>query len=106
MYAFKTYATTTSSTTATATTAATSPGGSTATVLSTASTLRAATRALSVSLRSAGKLDRDLALENSLSVQLGDGALSLGRRRERNEGISDWARGARVGGNGDGLAVG
>jgi hypothetical protein len=58
-----------------------------------------------VSLGGAGKLDRDLAVEDGLAVQLSDGTLGLGRSREGNEGVADGARGAGVGGDGRGLAV-
>jgi hypothetical protein len=58
-----------------------------------------------VGLGGAGQLDRDLAVEDGLAVELGDGTLGLGRGRERNEGVADRARGAGVGGDGCGLAV-
>jgi hypothetical protein len=58
-----------------------------------------------VSLGCAGELDGDLAVEDSLAVELSDGTLGLGGGRESNEGIADRARGAGVGGDGRGLAV-
>lgn len=57
-----------------------------------------------MSLWSAGELDGDLAVEDGLSVQLGDGTLGLSRSGEGDEGISDGARGAGVGWDGRGLA--
>jgi hypothetical protein len=100
-----TYSTSTaSSTAATATTATTSTGGSTATSLASVA-LGSAAGALSVGLGSAGKLDGDLAVEDGLAVELSNGTLGLGWGREGNEGIADGARGARVGGDGRGLAV-
>jgi hypothetical protein len=58
-----------------------------------------------VSLGGAGKLDRDLAVKNGLAVQLSNGTLSLRGCRQGNESVADGARGARVGGDGGGLAV-
>jgi hypothetical protein len=58
-----------------------------------------------VGLGGAGQLDRDLAVEDGLAVELGDGTLGLGRGREGDEGVADGARGAGVGGDGRGLAV-
>jgi hypothetical protein len=57
-----------------------------------------------VGLWGASELDGDLAVENSLSVQLGDGTLGLSGGREGNEGVADGARGAGVGWDGRGLA--
>lgn len=96
---------TASSTAATATSASTSAGRGTATVLATAGTLCTGSVALGVSLRSTGKLDGDLALKDGLAVELGNGALGLGGGGESNEGVADGAGGARVGGDGNGLAV-
>ena len=73
-------------------------------MLAAAGTLGAGAGALSVSLGSAGKLDRDLALEDSLAVELSNGALGLGGSGEGDEGVADRAGCARVGGDGDGLA--
>jgi hypothetical protein len=101
--AYGTSATASAATTATAATATT--GGGTAALLVAASTLGTAAGALSVRLGGAGKLDGDLAVEDGLAVQLSDGALGLGGSRQSNEGIADRARGARVGGDGGGLAV-
>lgn len=99
-----TYATATAltGTAATATTTSTS-GGTAASLVGTFGT---ATSALGVSLRSAGQLDGDLALENGLAVELGDGTLRLGRGGESHESISDRARCAGVGGDGDRLTYG
>jgi hypothetical protein len=52
----------------------------------------------------ASKLNGDFAVKDSFAIQLGDGALSLGRSGQVNEGISDRASGARIGWNGRGLA--
>lgn len=94
----------TSSAATTATAASTSASGGSATVLA-AVALSTAAGALSVSLGSAGQLDRDLAVEDGLAVELSNGALGLGRGRQSNEGVADGTRGARVGGDGRGLAV-
>lgn len=48
----------------------------------------------------ASKLDGDLAVENRLSIQLGDGTIGLGRSGEVDEGIANGAGGARVGRDG------
>lgn len=72
-------------------------------MLASGSTLGTAAVAFSVLLGSASKLDRDLALEDGLAVKLSDGALGLGGGGESHEGVADGARGARVGGDGDGL---
>jgi hypothetical protein len=58
-----------------------------------------------VGLRSACELDGDLALEDSFSVQLGDGTLGLSRGGESDEGVADGARGAGIGGDGGRFAV-
>lgn len=58
-----------------------------------------------MSLGCAGKLDGDLAVKDGLAVELGDGTLSLGGGGERDKGVADGTRGARVGGDGRGLAV-
>lgn len=47
-------------------------------------------------LRLAGKLNRDLAIENLLAGEFSNGTLSLARGREIDEGISNWAVGAWV----------
>lgn len=60
---------------------------------------------LNVGLGLAGKLDRDLALENFLARELGDGTLRLGGGRQVDEGVADGAFGARVLGDGDSLAA-
>ena len=61
---------------------------------------------LSGRLRLAGKLNGDLALQNLLAAKLGDGALGLSGGGEVDEGVANRSVGARVLGNGDGLAVG
>lgn len=96
-------ATTGAATAATAT--ATTAGGGTAAMLGAAGTLCTTARALGVGLRSASKLDGNLAVKDGLAVELSDRTLCLGGRRQRDEGVSDGARGARVGGDSDGLAV-
>lgn len=60
---------------------------------------------LSGRLGLAGKLDGDLAVEDGLAVQLLDGTVGLGGGGHVNEGVADRAGGARVGGDGGGLAV-
>ena len=90
--------------TTTATAATTSTGGGTAAGLASVA-LGSAAGALGVGLGSAGELDGDLAVEDGLAVELGDGTLSLGRGREGNEGVADGARGAWVGWDGRGLAA-
>jgi hypothetical protein len=56
-------------------------------------------------LRLAGKLDRDLAFKDLLARELSNSTLSLAGSREVDEGVTDRTVGARVLGNGDGLAV-
>lgn len=73
-------------------------------MLSTASTLGSAASTLGLGLGGASELDGDLALENGLAVQLSNGALGLSWGGESNEGIADGAGGARVSGDGGGLA--
>lgn len=99
------YSTSAAASTATASTAtATTAGGRAATVLGAVGALGSAAGTLGMLLRSAGELDRDLALENGLAIQLLDGALGLRGRRQSHEGVANGAVGARVGGDGDGLA--
>lgn len=98
-----TYVLSTASTAATgAGTTATATGGLAATV---AVSLSVGIDLLDVGLGLAGKLDRNLALEDLLARELGDGALCLGGGGEIDEGIADGALGAWVLGNGDSLAV-
>ena len=92
-----TYASTTGSTTATATAAAASR----------LAALRSGLGALGVlgsRLRLAGKLDRDLAVEDGLAVQLLNSAVGLRGGGDVNEGVANGAVGAGVLGDGDGLA--
>jgi hypothetical protein len=58
-----------------------------------------------VGLWGTGELDGDLAVKDGLAVELGDRTLSLGGSGESDEGVADRAGGARVGGDGRGLAV-
>ena len=58
-----------------------------------------------MSLRLARKLDGNLAVKDGLSVELRNGALSLGRSREVNKGVTDGTRGAGVDRDRDGFAV-
>ena len=74
-------------------------------MLSSIGTLGTAARALGVSLRSAGQLDRHLALEDSLAIQLGNGTLSLRRSGQSDKGISNGTRGTGIGGDCSGLAT-
>lgn len=91
------------STTTTATTAATAR--STAARTFRTLTLAVGTLGLLTSrLRLAGKLDRDLALENLLAGELLDGTLGLSGSREVDEGVTDRTVGAGVLWDGDGLA--
>lgn len=60
---------------------------------------------LGVGLRLAGKLDRDLTLQNLLAGKLSDGALRLGGCREVDEGVTDRALGSGVLGDSDSLTV-
>jgi len=100
-----TYSTsTTSSAAATATAATTSTGRSTTAGLASVA-LGTATGTLSMGLGSAGKLNGDFAVEDSLAVELGDGTFGLGRGRQSHKGVADRARGTWVGGDGRGLAV-
>lgn len=73
-------------------------------MLAAAGTLSAGASTLGVGLGCASKLDRDLALEDGLAVKLSNGAFGFGGRGEGHEGVTDRAGGARVGGDGDGLA--
>jgi hypothetical protein len=82
------------STTATApTTATASHGWPSAGVIISLST---ACGPLGVSFRLARKLDRNLALEDGLSVELCNGTLRLRRSREINKGVTDGASSARI----------
>ena len=74
-------------------------------MLAAAGTLSTRSVTLGVGLGGAGKLDGDLALEDGLAVELGNGALGLGGGRESNEGVADGAGGARVGGDGNRLTA-
>lgn len=56
-------------------------------------------------LRLAGKLNRDLAVKDGLAVEIVDGALGLGWGRDIDEGVANWASGARVGRDRSGFAV-
>lgn len=95
---------TASSATGTTTAAATATARSSATgTLGTRVAVGGTLGLLTSGLRSASKLDRDLALENVLAGKLSDGTLSLSRGREVNEGIADRAVSARVLRNGDRL---
>jgi hypothetical protein len=51
---------------------------------------------LGVSLRLARKLDRNLAFEDGLSVELCNGALRFRRSREVNKGVTDGTSGSGV----------
>lgn len=68
------------------------------------STLAVSAFSLFICLGLAGKLDRDLALKYLLAGQLGDRPLGLTRGGKVDKGIPNRAVGARVLGNGDGLA--
>ena len=95
---------TASSATGTTTAAATATARSSATgTLGTRVAVGGTLGLLTSGLRSASKLDRDLALENVLAGKLSDGTLSLSRGRKVDEGIADRAVGAGVLRNGDGL---
>ena len=94
----RTYATTTRAAT-TATTTATTAGGAAA-----ASGLGSLV-ALLGRFGLAGKLNRNLTVEDGLAVQFTDGTLSLSGGRDVNEGVADRTGGARVGGDGSGLAA-
>lgn len=82
-------ATTSGAATTSSATAAAASGSTVTSAIS--GTLGAAAGALSVSFRSAGELDRDLALEDRLSVEFSDGAVGLGGGRERDEGVANGA---------------
>jgi len=94
-------AATTTTSTASATAAATSTTTSRrATALLALFSLRCTTLGGCPSrLRLASKLDRDLAVEDILTVQLVNGTLSLGRRGDVNESVPYRAVGAWVGGD-------
>ena len=70
-----------------------------------AGTLPATVGTIGVSLRFAGLLNGDLALEDGLSVEFGDGALGLSWSGEIYKSIPYRAGSTRVGGNGDSLTV-
>lgn len=59
-------------------------------------TLGVGTLGLLVRLGLASELDRDLALQDLLAGELGDGTLGLAGSREVDEGVTDRAVGARV----------
>jgi len=99
-----TYSSASTASAATTSTAAAASASGSAAASAVGSALSTAAGALGVSLGSAGELDRDLALENGLSVQLGNGALGLGGGRESDESVANGAGGAGVGGDGDRLA--
>lgn len=93
----------TASTSSTATTASAATGGvATAGAIS---VLAALSVGSSGRLGFASELNRHLAVENGLSVEVLDGALGLGRGGYVNEGVTDGASGAWVGRDGGGLAV-
>ena len=95
---------TASSATGTTTAAATATARSSATgTLGTRVAVGGTLGLLTSGLRSASKLDRDLALKDVLAGELSDGALSLSRGRKVDEGVTDRAVGARVLRNRDGL---
>lgn len=75
-------------------------------MLGSVGTLRTTASALTVGFGSAGELDRHLALKDGLSVELGDGTISLGRGGQSHKGISDRALGAGVGGDRGGFTRG
>ena len=58
-----------------------------------------------MSLGLASELDGDLAVEDGLAVELGNGALGLRGRGEIDEGVAAGAGGAGVGRDGGGLAA-
>ncbi len=94
----QTYTSATASTTATATSTATSGA------LRVAATLLAFTALGTLlggtsRLRLAGELNRNLAIQDGLAVELIDGTLSLRGRGYVNEGVADWAGRAWVGGD-------
>jgi len=93
-----TYATTASTATATAATTTTAGGATAASGLGSLVTLLGR-------LGLAGELDRNLAVEDGLAVQLADGALGLRGSRDVNEGVANRTSGARVGGDGSCLTV-
>jgi hypothetical protein len=94
-----TYATTSSTATATAATTTTASGAATTGRLGTLVTLLGG-------LGLASELDRDLAVKDGLAVQLTDGTLGLRGGRDVNEGVTNGASGAGVGGDGSGLTAG
>jgi len=84
----------------------TAPTTTTGSAATTTTSRRAATSAFSTGLCLLGsrlglasQLDGDLAVKDVLAVEVGDGALSLRRGRNVNEGVSDGTSGARVGGD-------
>jgi hypothetical protein len=100
-------ATTAAGATTTAATAATSRLAATSTTLFTLGVLVVGGSRCSRSsrFRLARKLDRNLAVEDGLSVQVVDGTLGLGRSGHVNKGVSNRTGGARVGGDGGCLTI-
>jgi hypothetical protein len=100
-------ATTTAGTTTTATATATSGLTATGTTLFALGVLvvHGGRRSRRGRLRLSRKLDGNLAVENSLAVEVVDGTLGLGRSGHVNKGVSNRAGGARVGGDGGCLTV-
>lgn len=95
--------------TGTASTAATGTG-TTATTTSglaaaSAFTLSIGIGLLCIGLGLAGELNRNLALQNLLARELGNGALSLAGGGKVDEGVADRALGSRVLGNSDSFAT-
>lgn len=101
-----THAATTSATTTAATATATAAARRSAAVTLTGALSVGTLCFLSGRLRLAGKLNRNLALQNLLAAKLGNSALGLSGGREVDEGVANRSVGARVLRNGDGLAVG
>lgn len=94
--------------TGTSSTAATGAGSTTTSTSGLAAagafTLSVGIDLLGVGLRLAGELDRNLALQNLLARELGNGTLSLAGSGQVDEGVANRALGSRVLGNSDSFA--
>lgn len=95
-----TYTSATAGTSSTATSTSTATPGSALAAFTTASTLTSTAcifGLLSRCLWLASKLNGDLAAQNLLAGKLRDSTLSLSVSRKIDEGVTNWAGGARVG---------
>lgn len=94
-----------SGSTATTTTAGTATTGAVATTGLAGGAFTSRDGTLSLNFWATSKLDGDLALEDGLAVELGDGTLGLRGSGEIDEGVADGAAGTGVDRDGDGFTV-